>query len=112
MILKLSELFIIKSNKQFYTKQELFTLKLSSNFINKMEAILNLTYLENSTSKGNLCFASNSDVQPEFKTFFTKMDLLLYINATLNNDNFDIKTDTIQLPINAVDFWKVVQKAL
>jgi hypothetical protein len=111
MTLKISELFISDPNKHFYKKQELYTLKLSSNFINKMEVLLNLSYLESTNSKSNLCFENNSDVQPAFRTIFTKMDIINYINVALNKDNFEIETDKIPLPSNAVNFWETVKNA-
>jgi hypothetical protein len=112
MILKLSEVFIPKPNKQFYSKQELFALKLSSNFIENMQVLLSLSYLETTTLKGNVCFANNSEVQPEFRTIFTKTDSINYINATLNNAIFNIEIDTIPLPTNAANFWKMVEKGM
>lgn len=110
MILNLSEVFIPKQNKQFYTKQELFSLKLNTSFIKYLEVLLNLSYLETTPLIGNVCFANNSEVQPEFRTVFTKKDCVNYIKATLNKAIFNIETDAIQLPTNITNFWEMVEK--
>ena len=110
MILNFNELFIFKSDKKVYSKQELITLKLSPNFIKQMEGLLNLSYLENTNTKGNLCFANNSDVLSEFRTVFTKMDIIFYISATLNKVIFKIEKDKIQFPSCDANFWIMVKK--
>ena len=106
MILKLSELFLLKTNQQFYTKKELCMLKLNTNFIKNLENLLKLTYVENTISKGNLCYANNSEVQPEFRTIFTKKDIVFYISTVLNKSTFEVKKDKIQLPTNVVNFFE------
>lgn len=110
MILKLSELFIPDSKKQVYTKQELFMLKLNSNFIKNMEDLLHISYLKTTTFKVNLCFENNNEVQPEFRTVFTKTDIIFYVNTFLNKDILNIETDTIQLPHSKTNFWEMVKK--
>jgi len=109
MILKLSEIFISESKKQLYTKQELFMLKLSRNIIKKIEDLLNISYLKTTIFKGNLCFENNSEVKPEFRTVFTRTDVIFYVNALLNKAILNIETDTIQLPNSSASFWKMVK---
>ncbi|UMB59525.1 hypothetical protein MHL31_10585 [Lutibacter sp. A80] len=74
-----------------------------------MENLLGLTYLENTDLQGNLCFVNNSEVLSEFKTVFTKKDIIRYVISSLNKTIFDSEKDEIQLPINAHNFWEKVK---
>jgi hypothetical protein len=103
MNIKLSDIFILKSDKSDYSKKELLALELKKDFINKIAKRLDLIYLENSEKEGNLCFMNNEQLRPEFKVFFSKSDIIGYLSFTLKATNFGIKTDKIPFP-EIIDF--------
>lgn len=109
MIIKIKDIFTPKKDKRLYTKEELFDLKLGNGFINAMATSLNLNYLESNTYQSNLCFANNRGLRPEFRTVFTKTDVIYYVNAVLQKDYFDIKSDQVPFPNNDTIFWELVK---
>lgn len=110
MKLKLQDIFIVPSNQRRYTKQELFGLKISSQFIDDMEAWLGLSYWESHPPEGNLCFANTRDVRAEFRTVFSKTDIIYLISAVLQKDHFDVELDAFFFPTQATSFWLLVEK--
>lgn len=98
MNIKLFDIFIPVSEKPHYTKQELLMLDIKKDFIDQISKQLNLTYLENGNKNGNLCFVNDENLRPEFKAFFSKSDVMEYLNSILVVDDFDIKTDEAEFP--------------
>lgn len=78
---------------------------------------LNLTYTSEKEPNGNVCFANNEEVRPDFKETFTTKDLLDYIYAILHSQAYREKYKTflkIEFPklANPKDtdtFWKLVE---
>lgn len=73
-------------------------LDIKKDFIDQISKQLNLTYLENGNKNGNLCFVNDENLRPEFKAFFSKSDVMEYLNSILVVDDFDIKTDEAEFP--------------
>ena len=106
----LREIFISQPNKHIYRKPELHTLKINLDFIKAMANQLNLSFLENEVLESNTCFANNSEVRPEFRTTFNKMDLISYVSNVNNfteKDNFNLKNEAVPFPRSAIDFWNL-----
>ena len=111
MTLSLQEIFIAHSNKHMYKKQDLFSLKVSPAFLNNMGEQLNLNYLEGDSLDGNICFANNSDVRPEFRTNFSKLDIVRYVSSFLTKTTFSLEKEKIPFPKNSAAFWNIVKSS-
>ena len=98
MRIKLSDIFIPVPDKLCYTKQELLVLEINNGFIDEIAKQLDLTYLKNDDREGNLCFVNNKQLRPAFKMFFSKPDVIDYLNFVLKADDFDIKIDEVPFP--------------
>lgn len=85
--------------------------------IQQISARLGLASISESEATGEVCFANERGLRPEFRQSFTATDLLDYIYATLQNPangekyrDF-LKTGVAQIPYptNTDDFWQLVQ---
>lgn len=76
MKVKLSEIFTPVLTRNTYSLEELPVLKLQSGFIKKMAAFFGLSFIENNAVEGNLCFAQNKAVRPEYRETFSKAEIL------------------------------------
>lgn len=89
--------------------------KLDEEIINKISINLHLPFVNENEATGEVCYANEPGLRPEFRQSFTATDLLDYIYAVLQtqpeqNGGF-LKTGVAQIPYpsNADDFWKMVQ---
>ena len=98
MMTKLSDIFIVVSDKLYYSKKELLALEIKRKFMDEIARRLDLTYFENIEKEGNLCFVNDEQLRPEFKLFFSKSDVIDYLNLALKADDFDIKKDELPFP--------------
>lgn len=87
-------------------------------FFNKEMAStkLNLAFIEQKDSRGNVCFANSPELRSEFKETFTQTDLFSYFYAVLFSSRYrnsfqDLRTDLSSILImeDKVKFWKLVQ---
>jgi len=62
---------------------------------------MGLTFISDESSKGNVCFANDATLRPDFKTTFTEKDLKHYILGLPQTQN-------ITLPKDAATFWEIV----
>ena len=109
MTLSLQEIFIAHSKNHIYKKQDLSSLKVSPSFLNNMAEQLNLNYLEGDPLDGNICFANNSEVRPEFRTNFSKLDIVCYVSSFLTKTTFSLENEKIPFPKNAAAFWDIIK---
>lgn len=98
MKIKLTDIFIYNSDKWHFSKQELLTLEIKQHFIDEIARRLTLTYFENGRKESNVCFINDEQLRPEYKLFFSKSDVINYLNLVLNADNFDLKNDKVPFP--------------
>ena len=85
---------------------------INSKIIEQIVNILGLLFVNQKGREGNVCFANNPDLRPEFRQSFTVLDLLDYSNAVLHsNTHRKGNTDFFNIPISAdvVLFWQLVQ---
>lgn len=83
----------------------------------QFEHILGLTYQgQPHHMQTNLCFIESDEVRPEYKTTFSFVDILNYVNAIRSSDKFKqdntSKTSdavSIMYPRDSDMFWKVVK---
>jgi len=72
--------------------------------ISQFEKATGLTFINDNTTKGNVCFAENADLRPEFKSTFRKADIENYILGLPQTQN----TQNITFPKDVKIFWEVV----
>jgi len=85
--------------------------------IQQVSARLGLTFISESEATGEVCFANERGLRPEFRQSFTATDLVDYIQAILHNPGNGekyrdfLKTGVAQIPYptNIDDFWQLVQ---
>lgn len=85
--------------------------------VQKTANCLGLTFINEKEFRGNVCFANNNEVRPEFRETFSQRDLLNYCYAILastkyRNTNLEfLKADlsNISIPTDSNKFWKLVQ---
>ena len=106
MKLKLNHIFVLEPKKPEYTKNELSALALQDSFISLFSKHTMLIYDEGSGGEGNLCFANDRDVRPEFRTTFRKADVVKYIFDHCERDTVNPELEEITLPQNLISFWK------
>ncbi len=89
--------------------------RLDKQIIQQVATGLGLTFINPNEATGEVCYANEPGLRPEFRQSFTATDLLDYIYAALHtqaeqNGGF-LKTGVAQIPYpsNADDFWKMVQ---
>jgi len=89
--------------------------KLGEEIINKISMALHLPFVNENEATGEVCFANQPGLRPEFRQSFTATDLLNYIYAALQTrieqDGEFLKTGIAEIPYptNADDFWRLVQ---
>jgi len=105
MKILLKEVFIGQPKKAVYHKQDLFALKIKPAFIHTLAAHLKLSYQESASLEGNVCFANNSEVRPEFRTVFNKVDIIRYVSSFLTKAAFDLEAEEVPFPQNPTMFW-------
>ena len=108
MRLTLQRIFIAQPDKRLYSKQELFDLKLHADFLNEMADRLELNYDESESTASSVCFANSKEVRPEFRTIFSRKDIIQYVVACLKKNCFELDSDEIPFPMNVSAFWLAV----
>ena len=76
-------------------------LTVTSELINLFEKATGLTFINENEANGNVCFANNPELRPDFKTTFTIKDIKNYLLGLK-------KTQNITGPNDAEAFWKIV----
>ena len=93
--MRLSEIFIALPGKHIYSESELLSLKLKPSFIKKMASLFNLTYMDDSMAESNLCFAESKEMRPEYRTTFSKADLLKNIFSQSSGESVNVEQDEV-----------------
>ncbi|WP_433829094.1 hypothetical protein [Flavobacterium anhuiense] len=89
------------------SKENLENNVLNKDIINKFSGHLGLLFLEEQES-GNVCFANNDEVRPEYRQSFKLIDLLDYIYAYMHSSFFN-ESQNIILTSDTNLFWKLVR---
>lgn len=95
-MIKLSEIFVPLINKNIYSAEELAALDLQPDFIRIMAADFNLIYVEKAADESNLCFAENREVRPEYRTTFSKADIVEIIFSQLTVEAVNMEQDVVR----------------
>ena len=86
--------------------------KANIEIINQIANTLGLMFINQKEREGNVCFANNQDLRPEFKQSFTLLDLLDFSSAVLHSRIYrQVKQDFLEIPIpsDSCIFWQLVQ---
>lgn len=105
MQVKLSEIFIPLINKSTYSVEELFTLALQPDFIKKTAGHLGLSFVIHDDQEGNLCFAENQEVLPDYRTTFCRADVLNIVLAQVSNQIIRLERDEVTIPTDVHSFF-------
>ncbi len=74
--------------------------------------IVGLLFIHENEEKGNVCFANSDEIRNDFKTTFTKSDILTYTLGCLKTESKVAKRidiSRLKLPKKPEEFWKMVQ---
>ncbi|MEO6979821.1 MAG: type ISP restriction/modification enzyme [Mucilaginibacter sp.] len=91
--------------------------KLDKKVTNKIEVTLGLAFVNDNEATGEVCYANEPGLRPEFRQSFTGTDLINYIYAVLyspgNSKKYAefLKTGVAEIPYptNVDYFWMMVQ---
>ena len=85
---------------------------LNPEIINQISDCLDLQFISEKETEGNVCFSNSTELRPEFRHSFTSMDLLDYCYAFLHsaiNENSEISSTRIPITSDSSVFWKFVK---
>lgn len=95
MTVKLSEIFIKKTNTSIYSRDELSSLDIKKEFIQRLAQYYDIPYSMNGTKENNVCYANSSCIRFEYKLTFSEKDIIAYLLSVLKQDKFHIGTDKV-----------------
>lgn len=105
MVIKLQDIFIANPNKRLYSKEDLIRLKIRPDFIEKLSLQLELSYVENSPLEENVCLSNSIEVRPEYRTVYTKVDVIHYVCGQISIAYFELKKVEISFPMTMANFF-------
>ena len=122
----LVEKILLNSNKCYFNLSDFFReqseyiqkisdkdKKVNNHSIKQIEDHLNLPFVSDNDTMGNVCFANSNEMRPEFRQTFTMIDVLDYCYAILHSQTFDefSRNYDIGIPITSDSkiFWKLVE---
>ncbi len=95
MKVKLSEIFGNTTNRSMYSRDELLSLDVKMEFVKRLAQYYDIPYLPDGNDAYNLCYANSSTVRFEYKSTFSKRDVITYLLSTLKQDTFHLGTDEV-----------------
>ena len=98
-------------------EQQTRTPNLNPEILSKIEESLQLTFVPEKETDGNVCMANSEEVRDDFKTTFAPIDLLDYIYAVLHSPEYRekykefLKIDfpRVPYPQDSEKFWQLVK---
>ncbi len=98
MEVKLSEIFCHDPHSKWFTKSALLALDIKSDFVLRLAEYIGMTYLEREIIDNNLCYAQIPEIRSEYKQFFSRSDILHYLENCLKPRRYHMELDTITFP--------------
>ncbi len=98
MKVALSEIFIHNVHQQNFTKEALLGLDIKTEFVKRLAHHLGLGHLENESTESNLCYAFDTNINPDYKVILSKSDIKNYLKNTLKPIDYHIGSDTVEFP--------------
>tara|TARA_R110002012_G_scaffold298431_1_gene496871 strand:- start:44680 stop:44985 length:306 start_codon:yes stop_codon:yes gene_type:complete len=95
MKVKLSEIFGNTANRSMYSRDELLSLDVKMEFVQRLAQYYEIPYMSDGNNEHNLCFANSGAVRFEYKSTFSKKDIITYLLSTLKQDMFHMGTDEV-----------------
>jgi len=75
MKVKLSEIFGNTANRSMYSRDELLSLDVKMEFVQRLAQYYEIPYMSDGNNEHNLCFANSGAVRFEYKSTFSKKKL-------------------------------------
>lgn len=97
MQVTLSEIFVHNAHQQRFDKEALLGLDIKTGFVERLARHLGLGHIANETAQGNLCYAFETHINPDYKVVLSKSDIKSYLEKALEPIEYDL-TDTIAFP--------------
>lgn len=88
-----------------------YPINIAEEVLQNFVRVLGMEFLNEAPPAGQVCFAQSNEVRDDFKTYFTPIDLLAYLNALKEVASLRKPTCVLAYPSDARQFWKNVQKS-
>lgn len=104
MLLHFKDVFMTSSMQEKYSREELHSLAIKPSFIVLLSDRMKITY-KNNVSVENTCFADSRELMADYRTTFSRDDILTYIMREIENYPFYTDHFEIKVPENASVFF-------
>lgn len=91
-------------------EEGIYQLYLDEEVLQNLVKCLQMEFLNESPQEGKVCFAQSDEVRDDFKTFFTAVDLLAYLNSLEEIAFIEKSTYLLWYPSDSQQFWKSIKK--
>ncbi|MAU16952.1 MAG: hypothetical protein CMH46_15600 [Muricauda sp.] len=98
MQVTLSEIFVHNVHQQRFSKEALLNLDIKTEFVERLARYLGLGHIENETTESNLCYAFETNINPDYKVVLSKSDIKSYLEKALEPIEYHLESDTIKFP--------------
>lgn len=104
MLLHFKDIFLTLSMQEKYSLEELLSLSIQPSFIESISNRLQIVY-ENSASEDNTCYADSRKLRAEYRTTFSRDDILTYVFRKIQDYPIYAEQLRIKMPENASVFF-------
>ena len=98
------DVFVTGSIQKKYRHEELLSLPIQPSFIELISNRLQILY-KSRTSEDNTCYADSRELRADYRTTFSRDDILTYIMRGIENYPFYTEHFEIKVPENASVFF-------
>lgn len=107
---KINEIFFERKTLKATDLVALSTLlEMDSDLVQQLEKHLQLLFVSEK-GNGNLCFADDIEMRPEFRTTFNAIDFTFYLLAVLESSKIALERAAFPFPNTTTLFWKSVNE--
>lgn len=104
MLLHFDDVFLTASIQKKYCQDELLSLSIQPSFIELISNRLQIIYKSHS-SEDNTCYTDSRELRADYRTTFSRDDILTYIMRGIENYPFYTEHFEIKVPENASVFF-------
>ncbi|MEC3965874.1 hypothetical protein [Flagellimonas halotolerans] len=94
----LGEIFVHDPSQPVYTKEALLRLDMKMAFMQRLARHLGLLFIDGEASEGNLCYAFEPGLNPDYISSFTKVDIKRFLERTLTASRYHMGRDAVEFP--------------
>lgn len=102
---KLDEVMEAVEMKPTLARKALTNLRFRQDFIQGIAEMLELPFIETPSPEGNVCYAGDINLRPEYRTSFSKSELLDLVLCQVIDDQVNLKEVEVLFPDNLKDFF-------